>query len=591
MDHSSPVAGRKSQGDISVLIAGEAGDGILFTSNVLAKVLKRHGWEALTCRDFPSNIRGEPSSSIIRASRRPLLGRPEKVDVILAFACGRCRQLVHSIKPGGVILCEGEEEAPCGQHPPATFSFYRFHMRKEARENFGSDLFKNMIVLGGLGYLFGLDQTVLDSVITEMFLKKKGRAVVDINLRAVALGYQKARELVPEEKRILLERKPDAGRLVLSGDEAIAFGALAAGCRFAAAYPICPASEIWQWLALNMPEFKGVVIQTEDELAALNMALGAAYTGARAMTATSGPGGSLMMEAFSLAGMAEIPVVIAHVQRVGPSTGTPTKTEQSDLNQWVFGGHGDFPRIILAPGTLQECFDFTLAAFNLAEMYQCPVVVLTEEDMGQNSRTTPDFDLGRVTIDRGRLLTERDLDGLADFKRYALTPDGISPRSLPSQKGGMHMVEGNEHDERGFRQEDAANRVRMIDKRMRKLETCRKDLPPPLLWGEDGADIGLVTIGSVLGAVLEAGEELGRRGHKAKILQIRTLWPFPGREVSEFLSACRRAFVVENNFSGQLHGLVRSQACPQLELGKVLNYSAQPFGPAEIIRAVLGERT
>ena len=590
MDHSSEVAGREPQGDISVLIAGEAGDGILFTSNVLAKVLKRHGWEALTCRDFPSNIRGEPSSTIIRASRRPLLGRPDKVDIILAFDCQRCRQLIHFIRPGGIVLCEGEEEAPCGQHPPAAFSFTRFHMRKEARESFGSELFKNMIVLGGLGYLFGLDQTVLDSVITEMFLKKKGRAVVDINLRAVALGTQKARELVPEEKRISLERKPDAGRLILSGDEAIAFGALAAGCRFFAAYPICPASEIWQWLALNFPEFQGLVVQTEDELAALNMALGAAYAGARAMTSTSGPGGSLMMEAFSLAGMAEIPVVIAHVQRVGPGTGIPTKTEQSDLTQWVFGAHGDFPRIILAPGTLQECFDFTVAAFNLAEMYQCPVVLLTEEDMGQNSRTTPDFDLGRVTVDRGRLLTERDLAGLAEFKRYAITPDGISPRSLPSQRGGLHMVEGNEHDEKGFRQEDAVHRVRMTEKRMRKLETCRKDLPPPRRWGEGGAAIGFVTIGSVLGAVLEAGEELRRRGHETKTLQIRTLWPFPGQEVSEFLSSCRRAFVVENNFSGQLHTLVRSQVCPALELKKVLNYSGQPFTPADIIRAVLGDR-
>jgi 2-oxoglutarate ferredoxin oxidoreductase subunit alpha len=574
--------------DISVLIAGEAGDGILFTGNVLARVLKRHGWEALTCRDFPSNIRGEPSSYVIRASHRPLLGRPDRVDIILAFDCQRCRQLIRHIKPGGIVLCDGEEESPCGQHPPAKFSFYRFHMRKAARENFGNELVKNMIVLGGLGYIFGLDRTLLEGVITEISLKKKGRAAADTNLQALALGYQIARDLVPEEKRLAIEYRPNTGRLVLSGDEAIAFGALAAGCRFFAAYPICPASEIWQWLVRRFPEFRGLVVQTEDELAALNMALGAAYAGARAMTSTSGPGASLMMEAFSLAGMAEIPVVIAHVQRVGPSTGIPTKTEQSDITQWVFGAHGEFPRVILAPGTLQECFDFTVVAFNLADRYQCPVVVLTEEDMGQNLRTTPDFDLKRVAVDRGLLLSEQDLAGLSEYKRYAFTPDGISPRSLPSQKGGLHMVEGNEHDDTGSREETADNRVRMMQKRMRKLAAAGPDLPSCRQWGERRPSLGLITVGSVLAAVLEAREDLQAKGLEAKVLQVRTLWPFPAREVSEFLSGLEQAFVVENNFTGQLHTLIQGQAGPTLALKKVLNYSAQPFTPADIFKAVVG---
>ena len=575
--------------DISVLIAGEAGDGILFTGNILARALKRHGWEALTCRDFPSNIRGEPSSTIIRASHRPLMGRPDRVDIILAFDCQRCRQLIRHIKPGGIVLCDGEEESPCGQHPPAKFSFYRFHMRRAAREKFGNELVKNMIVLGGLGYLFGLDRSLLDGVITEIFLKKKGRAAADTNLQAIALGYKIARDLVPEEKRLAIEYRPNTGRLVLSGDEAIAFGALAAGCRFFAAYPICPASEIWQWLVRRFPEFRGLVVQTEDELAALNMALGAAYAGARAMTSTSGPGASLMMEAFSLAGMAEIPVVIAHVQRVGPSTGIPTKTEQSDITQWVFGAHGEFPRVILAPGTLQECFDFTVAAFNLADRYQCPVVILTEGDMGQNLRTTPDFDLQRVAVDRGLLLSEQDLDGLPEYKRYAFTPDGISPRSLPSQKGGLHMVEGNEHDDTGSREETAGNRVRMMQKRMRKLAAAGPDLPPCRQWGERRPSLGLITVGSVLAAVLEAREDLQAKGLEAKVLQVRTLWPFPAQEVSEFLSGLEQAFVVENNFSGQLHTLIQSQAGPTPALKKVLNYSAQPFTPADIVKAVVGQ--
>jgi 2-oxoglutarate ferredoxin oxidoreductase subunit alpha len=576
--------------DVSVLIAGEAGDGILFTGNLLARVLKRHGWEVLTCRDFPSNIRGEPSSYVIRASHRTLMGRPDRVDVILAFDCQRCRQVIGHIKPGGIVLCDGEEESPCGQTLPAEFSFYRFHMRRVAREKFGNELVKNMIVLGGLGYLFGLERSLLDGVITEIFLEKKGRAAADTNLQAVALGYQIARDLVPEEKRLAVQSRPNAGRLVLTGDEAVAFGALAAGCRFFAAYPICPASEIWQWLVRRFPEFRGLAVQTEDELAALNMALGASYTGARAMTSTSGPGGSLMMEAFSLAGMAEIPVVIAHVQRAGPSTGIPTKTEQSDITQWVFGGHGEFPRIILAPGTLQECFEFTVAALNLADKYQCPVVILTEEDMGQNLRTTPDFDLQRVSVGRGRLLSEQDLASLPEFKRYAFTADGISPRSRPSQKGGLHMVEGNEHDETGCREETADNRVRMMEKRMRKLAVIGPDLPACRRWGENRASLGLITVGSVLASVLEAREDLRAKGLEAKVLQVRALWPFPAQEVSEFLSGLERAFVVENNYTGQLRTLIHIQARPTLAVQKVSNYSAQPFTPGDIVRAVLAER-
>ena len=298
-----------------------------------------------------------------------------------------------------------------------------------------------------------------------------------------------------------------------------------------------------------------------------------------------------MMEAFSLAGIAEVPVVIAHVQRVGPSTGIPTKTEQSDITSWVFGGHGDFPRIILAPGTLQECFDFTVKAFNLAEKYQCPVVLLTEEDMGQNLRTTTSFDLAGVTVDRGRLMTEKELAGVREFKRYEFTPDGISPRSLPSQKGGRHMVEGNEHDERGMRDETDLNRTRMNEKRERKLRASPGDFVPCRPWGRKEARRGLIVTGSVLGAALEAMKELSARGLESKLLQVRTLWPFPAAEVKDFIAGCDEVYVAENNSGGQLLTLIRSQAGLSLEPRSILKYSGQAFQPAEIVGAVQGERS
>jgi len=455
-----------------------------------------------------------------------------------------------------------------------------------AREKFGNEIFKNMIALGALNFLLDLEINLLEEIIAEMFLKRKSEEVVKKNILAATYGYEKARDIVLEKERHPLARKEGRERLLLSGDEAIAFGALAAGCRFFAAYPICPASEVSQWLVHYLSQFNGVVIQAEDELAALNMTLGAAYAGARAMTATSGPGASLMMEAFSLAGMAEIPVVIAHVQRLGPATGIPTKTQQGDILQWIFGSHGEFPRIVLAAGTLGECFELTVQAFNLAEKYQCPVVLLTELDMGQDYRTTPQFDLGRVKIDRGKLLTQEELLAVQNFKRYELTSDGISPRSLPSSRKGIHLVESLEHDENGYRDEDDANRMRMMEKRMRKLRNASPDLPRIRVWGPRKAGVGLVTIGSTLGTVLDAAELLREKDVQTKCLQLRTLWPFPVRAVTEFLEGCERVFIIENNYSGELATLIRSQVSYPIEMRSILRYGTRPFRPREVVKHV-----
>ena len=568
--------------DISVMIAGQAGDGVLFTGNVLAKILKRQGWEISTYRDFPSNIRGEPTNYTIRASLEKIYGRGDEIDVFLAFDCEAIIKHAKSMAEGGILLCDGEDLV---QLPPSRRKvriYHKFPLRKLARDNFGKEIFKNMIALGALGYILDLDFHVIEQIISEAFLKRKGVEIVQKNIRAIHLGCEQAKEIVvPEERRSLVRRK-DSDRLFLSGDEAIAFGALAAGCRFFAAYPICPATEIWQWLAVYLPQFNGLVVQTEDELAALNMALGASYAGARAMTSTSGPGASLMMESFSLSGMAEIPIVVAHVQRVGPSTGIPTKTEQGDLNQWVYGSHGDFPRIVLSPGTVEECFEFTTKAFNLAEKYQCPVILLTEEDYGLNFRSVKKFDLSKVKIERGKLLTQEELISVKNFKRYELTSDGISPRALPGMKNGLHMVESSEHDEKGYRDEEPENRIRMMQKRMKKLKSASNDMIPPKIWGERNAEIGIIGFGSTFGPIQEAITQLKEKGIRARYLQMRTLWPFPSKKVEEFVTTCKEIFVVENNFSGQLSSLIKSQVRLPFEVMNILKYSSHAFRPHEI---------
>jgi len=568
--------------DISVMIAGRAGDGVLFTGNVLAKVLKAQGWEVTTYRDFPSNIRGEPTSYTIRASLNKIYGRSDDIDVLMAFDCASVINRAEDLAKGGILLCDGLRLARLALPKSKGTTHHRFPLRKLARHNFGKEIFKNMIALGALCYILDLDFSILEKIISEVFLARKGEEIVQKNIQAIHLGCKQAKKIVEKKKIYPLLKKKDENRLILSGDEAIAFGALAAGCRFFAAYPICPASEIWQWLTKYLSEFNGIVVQTEDELAALNMALGASYAGARAMTSTSGPGASLMMEAFSLSGIGEIPIVIVDVQRAGPSTGMPTKTEQSDLSQWIYGSHGDFPRIVLSPGTVDECFDFTVKAFNLAEKYQCPVILLTEQDYGQNFYSAKKFDIRKVEIERGKLLSQEDLINIKDYKRYELTSDGVSPRALPGMRNGLHMVESNEHDEKGYRDEDPENRIRMMQKRMKKLETVSRDLIPPRIWGERDAEIGIIGFGSTFGPIQEAIAQLKERRIRAKYLQMRTLWPFPAKRVEQFVAGCREIFVIENNYSGQLGSLLKSPIKSPVKIKNILKYSGQSFRPVEI---------
>lgn len=579
---------RGSVRDISVLVGGKAGDGVLFTGNVLAWWLKRQGWWAVTYRDFPSNIRGEATQYIIRASLDPIENRNDTVDVLLAFDCEAIQKHAMRLSDGGLVLCDGADAALIPASAGSDLSSFAFPLRQPARTHFGRDIFKNMIALGALGYLFGLELSHLEEIIRELYEKRKGEEVVQINLKAAAFGFEQGKKIVPEKERQPLVKLPDEGRLIISGNEAIALGALAAGCRFFAAYPICPASEIWQWLAPRIKSFGGAVIQVEDELAALNMAIGASYAGARAMTSTSGPGASLMMEAFSLAGMTETPVVIAHVQRVGPATGLPTKTQQGDILQWVFGSHGEFPRVVLAPGSVEECFTFTIEAFNLAEKLQGPVVILTDLDLGQNLRTTPLLVASDWRVERGKLLSSEEATNLKNFKRFALAEDGISPRIIPGTPKWAHLVESVEHDEFGWRSEDARIRAAMMEKRMRKIKAIASDLIPPGLLGEPEASVGLIGLGSTRGPILEAMKRLHQEGIKTKFLQVRTLWPFPAAEVKQFLASLRHLFVVENNYSGQLLTLLRSQVEVEagLKIEGLRKYTPDNFIPEEIYRTV-----
>jgi 2-oxoglutarate ferredoxin oxidoreductase subunit alpha len=325
------------------------------------------------------------------------------------------------------------------------------------------------------------------------------------------------------------------------------------------------------------------MVQAEDELSAINMAIGAAFSGARSLAASSGPGIALMIEALGLSAVTETPLVLVDVQRCGPSTGMPTRMEQADLNLLIYGAHGEIPRIVIAPSDIEECFYQTLRAFNLAEKYQCPVIIATDQFLSQSQRTTWPFDLAKATIDRGWLLTDDELERLdSPFRRYLITERGISPRTIPSQEQGIYKTTGVEHVESGNATENPDARTRMMKKRFLKLDTFRReDMQPPKTFGNPESDITIVGWGSTKGVILEVMERFRlEEGIDLKLMQISDIWPFPDQAVADMLRGSRQVVVVENNFTGQMANLIRQQT--GIECSKAVKYNGAPFSPNEL---------
>ncbi|MCP8316786.1 MAG: 2-oxoacid:acceptor oxidoreductase subunit alpha [archaeon] len=569
--------------DLAVMIAGRAGDGSLITGEILAKVFKRMGLEVFTYRDFPSNIRGLPTNYTIRVKERVIMARKDYIDILLALDDEAVKLHFNELAKGGVIIYDNS----LGELPKDLalndVHVYKAPMKRMAIENLGGssgEIMKNTISIGIMAKLFSIDEDIAKEVIKDTFLRK-GDKMVKMNLQAYELGKSYVIDRLEKRDEYILERKEDKGKILITGDEAIAYGAIVAGCRFYSGYPITPVTEIMEWLAHRLPNHNGVVVQAEDEIAAINMAIGASYAGARAMVGTSGPGQSLMTEAVGLAGITETPIVIVHGQRGGPGTGLPTKTEQSDIKHIVYATHGEFPRIVISPGSIKEAFYMTVKAFNLAERYQCPVFILIEQALCQNKQTIDKFDLSKVEIDRGKLLREDDLKRIKEFKRYELTEDGISPRTIPSMEGGIFEANSNEHDESGYSTENPEIRTAMMNKRLRKIDSMKKDLIPSRVFGDERAKIAIIGIGSTLGPLLEVMDQLKLKGIEAKFLQIRTLFPFPEDEVLEYVKNVEKIFVVENNATGQLASLIKANL-GSYKILSILKYDGRAFRPIEI---------
>ncbi len=572
------------QSSVEVMFGGQAGDGGLTTGDLIAAVFRRSGLEVSTHKDFPSRIRGGHTNYVIRACSVPDYGLADAVDALVAFDIEAVEAHISELRPGGCVIFDSSSAALPDDLRRPDLVWYEIPLARIAKDELGREIVRNTMALGVLGALFGIDPQLVRAEVRRAY-ERKGAAVVDLNVRAIEAGERAlAAPAFAAHERYALARAPERERLLMLGNDAIAFGALVAGCRFVAGYPITPATDILEWMAREMPRFGGVVVQAEDELAAITMVLGAAWAGTRAMTATSGPGQALMTEAIGLAGVLEIPVVVVECARAGPSTGMPTKTEQSNLNQLIYGGHGEIPRVVLAPGTVHESFELTVAAFNLAEQYQLPVFVLTEQALCQSKATLSPFDVD-PTIDRGKLIAEGAVE-FGIYQRFALADDGVSPRVVPGVPGGMHLAAGSEHDAFGVITEAADNRARMMEKRMRKLDAMRPLLPRAIVHGVADADIAIVGYGANRGPIVEAVDRLGRAGIPVRFLQLRTLWPFPADEIRAFIRGTSHIFLVENNFTGQLEALVRGVVGPLEGLQGIRKYDGRPFRPIEIVEPI-----
>ncbi|HYB03940.1 MAG TPA: 2-oxoacid:acceptor oxidoreductase subunit alpha, partial [Nitrososphaerales archaeon] len=512
----------------------------------------------------------------------------DDIDVLVAFDEEAVQAGLPDLANDAVIVFDSSKGQLSEVSKRPGFRIYSGPFGNMAASALRRNIFKNTITFGILGRLLGLDDEVLKKYLIARF-ERRGKEALESNLKALELGLDYATRNIPSSHYILA-KGTSSDRILSSGNEAVAFGFLASGGRFFIGYPITPATDIMEWLQPRLPKFGGVVKQAEDELAVINMGIGAAYAGARVMVATSGPGQSLMTEGVGHAGQAEIPIVVVECQRVGPSTGEPTKNEQSDINHVVFGSHGEFPRLVIAPATANEAFYITSHAMNLAEKYQLPVFLVLDQALCQNSVSIEPFNLKAITIERGKLATQQDLEKLAVFKRYEFTEDGVSWRSIPSQEGGESQVTGNEHNEFGAVSTDRTNRLRMMRKRMMKLERAKKDLPKGNNFGPKTAKIGIIGFGSSYGPIMESMEQLAEKGVEVRFHQIRTIWPLLEDDLHDFVDRLDKVFIVENNYSGQLASLIQAnfgEFSPKLE--SITKFDGSSFKPKEITGAILSK--
>ncbi len=566
---------------LSWKVGGQQGEGIESTGEIFSIALNRLGYYLYGYRHFSSRIKGGHTNNKIRVSTTEVRSVSDDLDILVAFDQETIDVNYKELHENGIIIADSKINPKKPEGLKASLYAVPF---TEIATDLGTSLMKNMVAVGATCAVLNLNINVFEVVVQEIF-GRKGQQIVSKNMEAIQAGYDYLKNQITENSKLMeLEKADGQKRLFMIGNDAIALGAIAGGCRFMAAYPITPASEIMEYLIKKLPALGGAVIQTEDEIAAATMAIGANYGGVRAITASAGPGLSLKMEAIGLSGMTETPLVIVDTQRGGPSTGLPTKQEQSDLMAMIYGTHGEIPKIVIAPSTVQEAFYDTAEAFNLAEEYQCPVIILSDLQLSLGKQTVEPLEFDKVEIRRGKLITEDlpEIENKGYFKRYEVTEDGVSPRVIPGVKNGIHHVTGVEHDETGKPSEGAINRNVQMDKRFRKVEKIKFDIPVYKNAPHEEADLLIIGFNSTRGAIEEAMGRLEKEGMKVNHAHIRLIHPFPTDELLPLVRTAKKIAVVENNATGQLANIIKMNVGYNEKINKILKYDGNPFLPHEV---------
>ena len=573
-------------------LGGESGiDNAISAGDVLTLSAARTGYHVHTFRTYPAEIKGGPVMFQLRVGVEPVPSLGDQLDVLLAFN-EEAWDLHHAaLRPDGILVYDpGEHDAPSNFQGTA-YAIPLDGMAGDLNLRKG----KNLIALGALAALLGFDFPELQATVKDLYGRKRPE-FIESNRMALLAGYQWVRDNILEGSPIQLAKphKADERQLVMSGNRAIVAGALTAGCRYYAGYPITPASDILEEMAKRLPEIGGAAFQTEDEIAAIGSVVGASIAGLKAMTATSGPGFSLMQEMLGLATMAEVPLVVVNSMRAGPSTGMPTKMEQADLNIALYGGHGEAPRIVLAARSVEDCFYQAMQAFYLSETFQMPVILLADQSLSHRTETLPMPDTKMVAVTE-RMRPESDDED--DYQRYRLTESGISPMGVPGFDPTPYTATGLEHDEYGAPNYTPEMHTAQLDKRGLKFEVVADalcGLEPPLGcidYGlpEDQAQVGVLAWGSTAGVVREAIEELASEGYPVTALVPAVINPLPADRILEFAQGLKAIIVPEVNRTGQFAAWVKAHT--ELPLISLNKYGGLPFTPAEIRDKVLEHLT
>jgi len=565
----SEVVFMTNKDDISIVLCGQAGQGIQTIEYVLTRVLKLAGFNVFATKEYMSRIRGGTNSTEIRVSSKPVRAVVNRMDILIPLDKDALRHVRKRISSDTVILAETENIGEVSDQRGCVCIEVPF---TKIATDIGDKIYSNIVAVGVIVGFLGVDLQLVNDYIKKFFSKKPD--VVQKNLEAAKAGHKLGGDLADSGK-IKIAVKPDTGikdQILLRGAEAVALGAIAGGCNFISSYPMSPSTAVLVFLSQHAKEFNIVAEQAEDEIAAMNMAIGAWYAGARAMVTTSGGGFALMVEGLSLAAMLESPVVVHLGQRPGPATGLPTRTEQGDLELALYAGHGEFPRIILAPGTLEEAFSVTGKAFNLADKYQVPVFVLTDQYFLDSYYNTGCFGLSDIKAEKHIVRTEKE------YRRFELTADGISPRGIPGFGQGLVCVDSDEHDTEGHITEDLELRVKMVDKRLKKGKVLVKEAIPPQLVGPKNYKKLIICWGSTYHIVNEAVKNLDR-GDIA-FVHFKQVHPLP-KETAGFLKKAEKTIAVENNATGQFARQIKLHTGIDID-EKILKYNGLSFTVEEL---------